>query len=143
MRVAERLARREQIWRELDTLLTRFEEAGALRGRVSPWRRAEPIDPDADPTAPSPDGRIGAAEVVRLGELYRAACSDLMLAEAYLAIGEDEKALEWLELVAQKAARHEPDGYFFGLMSLRMNVLADPVLDRPEFVAALSRIRGD
>jgi tetratricopeptide (TPR) repeat protein len=63
--------------------------------------------------------------------------------EAYLAIGEDGKALESLELVAQKAARHEPDGHFFGLMPLRMNFLADPVLDRPEFVAALGRIRGD
>lgn len=84
MKVAERLARREQIWRELDLLLSRFEEAGALRRRSVPvWRRVEPADPEADPTAPSPDGKIGAAEVVRLGELYRAACADLMLAEAY------------------------------------------------------------
>jgi tetratricopeptide (TPR) repeat protein len=64
-------------------------------------------------------------------------------AEAYLAIGEHEKALEWLELAAEKAARHEPDAHFYGLMHLRMNALADPVLDRPEFVAALGRIRGD
>ena len=64
-------------------------------------------------------------------------------AEGYLAIGEHEKALEWLEVAAQKAARHEPDANFYPLMNLRMNVLADPVLDRPEFVAVLSRIRGD
>ena len=64
-------------------------------------------------------------------------------AEAYLAIGEHEKALESLEVAAQKAARHEPDANFYSLMNLRMNVLADPVLDRPEFVAVLGRIRGD
>jgi tetratricopeptide (TPR) repeat protein len=63
--------------------------------------------------------------------------------EAYLAIGEHEKALEWLELAAEKAARHEPDASFYSLMNLRMNVLADPVLDRPEFVALLRRIHGD
>jgi len=63
--------------------------------------------------------------------------------EAYLAIGEHEKALEWLERAAEKAAKHEPDAYFYSLLNLRMNVLADPVLDRPEFVAALGRIRGE
>ena len=63
--------------------------------------------------------------------------------EAYLAIGEHDKAFQLLELAAQKVARHEPDAYFFGLMSLRMNVLADPVLDWPEFVAVLGRMRGD
>jgi tetratricopeptide (TPR) repeat protein len=64
-------------------------------------------------------------------------------AAAYLAIGEDEKALEWLAAAAEKAGRHEADAHFFGLMDLRMNLLADPVLDRPEFVAVLGRIRGD
>ncbi|RUL85417.1 stage II sporulation protein M [Tautonia sociabilis] len=84
MRVVERLARRERIWRELDALLLRFEEAGALRGRTVPLgKRGEAVEPDPDPSAPSPDGRIGAPEVIRLGELYRAACADLMLAEAY------------------------------------------------------------
>jgi uncharacterized membrane protein SpoIIM required for sporulation len=84
MKVAERLARREQVWRELDVLLSRFEEAGALRGRGVPgWRRADRDGTAVDPLAPSPGGKIGAAEVVRLGELYRAACADLMLAEAY------------------------------------------------------------
>ena len=64
-------------------------------------------------------------------------------AEAYLAIGEREKALQWLERAARKAAWHEPDAHFYSLMNLRMNVLADPVLDRPEFAAVLSRMRGD
>ena len=63
--------------------------------------------------------------------------------EAYLAIGEHEKALDWLEVAAEKAAKHEPDAGFYSLMNLRMNVLADPVLDRPEFAAVLGRIRGD
>jgi tetratricopeptide (TPR) repeat protein len=63
--------------------------------------------------------------------------------EAYLAVGEHEKALDWLEIAAQKAARHEPDAHFYSLMNLRMNLLADPVLDRPEFVAVLGRMHGD
>ncbi|SIO09031.1 Uncharacterized membrane protein SpoIIM, required for sporulation [Singulisphaera sp. GP187] len=58
MRVADRLAQREASWRELDTLLD-----GLNRRRQLPSARA--------------------AEVVRLGELYRAACTDLMLAETH------------------------------------------------------------
>ncbi|MBY0398398.1 MAG: stage II sporulation protein M [Thermoleophilia bacterium] len=57
MRVADRLSSREQTWRELDQLL------GALDAK--PMRRAT------------------VAEVLRLGELYRAACTDLMLAESH------------------------------------------------------------
>jgi uncharacterized membrane protein SpoIIM required for sporulation len=57
MRVIDRLARREASWRELELLLDRL--ADPRRGRPRP------------------------AEVIRLGELYRAACTDLMLAEAH------------------------------------------------------------
>jgi uncharacterized membrane protein SpoIIM required for sporulation len=57
MRVADRLAQREASWRELDALLDR------LTRRELPTARA--------------------AQIVRLGELYRAACTDLMLAEAH------------------------------------------------------------
>ncbi len=57
MRVVDRLARREASWRELEARLDRFD---SLRG--------------ARPTQ---------VEVIRLGELYRAACTDLMLAEAH------------------------------------------------------------
>ncbi len=53
MRVAERLQQRESAWRELDLLLVR----GAGRRRLS------------------------SKDVLRLGELYRAACTDLMLAD--------------------------------------------------------------
>jgi uncharacterized membrane protein SpoIIM required for sporulation len=57
LRVADRLAQREASWRELDQLLARLD--------ARPMRRA------------------GTGEVLRLGELYRAACTDLMLAEAH------------------------------------------------------------
>ena len=57
MRVADRLARRETSWLELDYLLARLD--------------AQPLK------------RATATEVLRLGELYRAACTDLMLAEAH------------------------------------------------------------
>jgi uncharacterized membrane protein SpoIIM required for sporulation len=57
MRVADRLKHRESSWRELDMLIAR-----CARGF---WRR-----PSAD-------------EILRLGELYRAVCTDLMLAEEY------------------------------------------------------------
>jgi uncharacterized membrane protein SpoIIM required for sporulation len=53
MRVAERLAQRESAWRELDNLLIHLAD-----------RR-----------------KLSATEVLRLGELYRSACTDLMLAE--------------------------------------------------------------
>jgi uncharacterized membrane protein SpoIIM required for sporulation len=57
MRVADRLRQRESSWHELDALVARFGK------RI--WRR-----PSAE-------------ETLRLGELYRAACTDLMLAEEY------------------------------------------------------------
>jgi uncharacterized membrane protein SpoIIM required for sporulation len=57
MRVADRLARRDAEWRELDQLLVRLDE--------KPMMRASPGD------------------ILRLGELYRAACTDLMLAESH------------------------------------------------------------
>jgi uncharacterized membrane protein SpoIIM required for sporulation len=57
MRVADRLAQREHCWRELDALLQKLSSR--------PMRRA------------------GTSDVLRLGELYRSACTDLMLAEAH------------------------------------------------------------
>jgi uncharacterized membrane protein SpoIIM required for sporulation len=55
MRVVERLSQREASWRELEYLIERF--TGRRRQR-----------PTAD-------------EILRLGELYRSACTDLMLAD--------------------------------------------------------------
>jgi uncharacterized membrane protein SpoIIM required for sporulation len=57
MRVAERLQQRESTWRELDALVGRLGE-----------RRV---------------GRRSADQILRLGELYRAVCADLMLADEY------------------------------------------------------------
>lgn len=57
MRVADRLSHREASWRELDRLVDRLSRSSHRR--------------------PSPD------DVLRLGRLYRDACSDLMLAESY------------------------------------------------------------
>lgn len=57
MRVVDRLAQRESSWRELEALLDRMEDARFPK--------------------------TSAAAVVRLGELYRAACTDLMLAESH------------------------------------------------------------
>ncbi|GAC1472480.1 MAG: stage II sporulation protein M [Isosphaeraceae bacterium] len=70
MRVADRLARRESSWRELDQLLTSLESR--------PLKRALPAD------------------VLRLGELYRAACTDLMLAEAHDLPRDTVAYLHWL-----------------------------------------------
>jgi uncharacterized membrane protein SpoIIM required for sporulation len=57
LRVAERLTLREAGWRELDRLVDRLTE--------SPLRRPRP------------------EEVLRLGQLYRSVCTDLMLAESH------------------------------------------------------------
>jgi uncharacterized membrane protein SpoIIM required for sporulation len=57
MRVADRLSQRESSWRQLEQLVDRLAE--------SPLRRAS------------------ARDVLRLGQLYRGVCSDLMLAESH------------------------------------------------------------
>jgi tetratricopeptide (TPR) repeat protein len=57
--------------------------------------------------------------------------------------GDLDGAREWLEVAARKASNHEPDEHFFALMLLRANLLADPVLERPEFMDVLNRISGD
>ncbi len=57
MRVVDRLAQREASWRELDMLLDKLASPKHARPRT--------------------------ADVLRLGQLYRAACTDLMLAEAH------------------------------------------------------------
>ncbi len=64
-------------------------------------------------------------------------------AAVHLAVGDEQTALEWLEVGAEKALNQEPDPGFFTLMNLRMNVTGDPVLERPEFVDVRNRLRGD
>jgi tetratricopeptide (TPR) repeat protein len=94
-------------------------------------------------------GRIGDAENARrIFEEIEAATAEEDIgaggwAVANLAVGNTTEALEWLEKGAAKAQRHEGDPGFFALMNLRMNFAADPVLERPEFVEARKRLRGD
>lgn len=64
-------------------------------------------------------------------------------AMAWLAVGEEARALEQLEIIAARAAQHEPDPGYNAAMNLRMNFLEDPRLEQPAFADVLSRIRGD
>ncbi|HWE35105.1 MAG TPA: stage II sporulation protein M [Isosphaeraceae bacterium] len=92
MRVVDRLARREDSWKELDRFLRRMEGT-ATPPPMTPRAPAKPevvwLDDRARPEARRPEptrmprGKLTAEEVLRVGELYRAACADLMLAEAY------------------------------------------------------------
>jgi len=61
-------------------------------------------------------------------------------AMSYLAIGDTERALEWLNRAADKVEAHEPDQGFWHLTVIGSNVYADPVLERPEFVAVRRRL---
>ena len=62
---------------------------------------------------------------------------------AYLAIGDEARALEQLEIAAEKARKHESDSGYLSLMNLRMNFLGDPLIATPRFADVLARIRGD
>jgi len=64
-------------------------------------------------------------------------------AMAYLALGDQRRALERLETAADTAARHELDEGFFNLMALRANVTNDDVLRQREFADVLGRIEGE
>lgn len=58
----------------------------------------------------------------------------------YLAIGDSERAFEWLTRAVGKVERHEPDEGFFNLMIIKANVGANPILDEPRFRALRDRI---
>jgi serine/threonine-protein kinase len=64
-------------------------------------------------------------------------------AMASLAIADEARALEWLEMAADKAAAHELDEGFFNLMALRSNITNDDALRQRPFAAVLERIAGD
>jgi pentatricopeptide repeat protein len=64
-------------------------------------------------------------------------------AMASLAIGDRDRAADWLEQAAAKTAAHELDEGFFNLMALRANVTNDALLREREFVDVLGRIKGD
>lgn len=59
---------------------------------------------------------------------------------AYLAVGEQERAYEWLNRAVTKIERNQPDEGFFNLMIIKANVQANPVLEQPRFAALRARI---
>lgn len=61
---------------------------------------------------------------------------------AYLAIGAEQQALEWLDNLLEKIENHEPDAGWFNLMVIKHNITADRVLDDPRFKERRERIRG-
>jgi hypothetical protein len=63
--------------------------------------------------------------------------------QTYLAIGDQERALEWLEVVADKAQNHVIDEATLNVLHLKMNYMNDPVLREPRFVEVFSRIHGE
>jgi Flp pilus assembly protein TadD len=62
---------------------------------------------------------------------------------AYLAIGDVDRAVEWIETGIAKAQAHEIDEGFYSLMNFKMNVTGDPLLEEPRFVDLRNRLRGD
>lgn len=87
MKVVDRLAEREKDWNELQMLLARIE-GKQIRRAAPTTRQTAPLPVLAGPSLPDsfdePNSRgISAAKILRLGELYRSACADLMLAEAH------------------------------------------------------------
>ena len=59
---------------------------------------------------------------------------------AHLAIGDEERTLEWLNRDAEKVEANEPDVGYWSLLYVTENIFADPILDQPEFVAVRSRL---
>jgi hypothetical protein len=59
-----------------------------------------------------------------------------------LATGDRDGAIEALERGLEKIENYEIDEGFFGLVNTRMNIMANPLLEEPEFVALRERIRG-
>jgi hypothetical protein len=64
-------------------------------------------------------------------------------AMANMAVANYDEALRYLNIGAGKASRHEIDAGMYSLMNLKLNYMADPVLERPEFVDVRNRLRGD
>jgi hypothetical protein len=61
---------------------------------------------------------------------------------ASAAIGDYDRALELLQEAVVKIANSEVDEGFFNLMNFKMNIMNDPVLKQPEFVAVRNLITG-
>lgn len=61
----------------------------------------------------------------------------------YLAMRDEEKALEALDSAIAKVEAGEVDAGFWALMGIKDNIFGDPMLEQPEFVALRNRILGD
>ena len=129
--------------------------AGNPTGAIEQLELSEKLAGGSPPVVYLPEwaysyGRVGRQEDAKrlLKKIEAAAAKGIQpgnggWAMAYLAIGDEKQALDWLGKAAAKAADHEPDESLFSLMNLRMNITNDPVLKKPEFVRVLSRIKGD
>lgn len=116
MRVVDRLAKREATWRELDELLIRLRSPRLSRPAPPVLDPGDVIWLDDDKQKPRPaprPPRTRAEEVIRLGELYRAACADLMLAEAHDLPGETVAYLHGLVARAHNALYRSRGFRFF------------------------------
>jgi uncharacterized membrane protein SpoIIM required for sporulation len=91
MKVVERLIEREKDWHELQLLLSRME-GKRINRRASSAKpthdstgqtRPPTVSSASDLRAETRKKGISADDILRLGELYRSACADLMLAEAH------------------------------------------------------------
>jgi len=58
----------------------------------------------------------------------------------HLAVGNDDRALEWLRVAAEKIENQELDAGYYYIVVIRANPLSDPILDQPEFVEVRSRL---
>jgi TolB-like protein/DNA-binding winged helix-turn-helix (wHTH) protein/Flp pilus assembly protein TadD len=119
--------------------LGRVEELIAQRGGPSPGALAN---------LAYGYSRIGYAEdAKRLFEEVERVADDRFVhagtrAVAYLAMGDDERALRWLDEALEGIRRHEPAAGWFNLMLMKHNVTGDPVLEEPRYEERRERIRG-
>jgi TolB-like protein len=59
-----------------------------------------------------------------------------------LARGNREQAKEWIHLLVKKIESEQPDAGAPGLLWIWGNIIGDPILDEPEFVALRKQLRG-
>ena len=92
--------------------------------------------------------RIGhATDAIALFEQIQIAADERSIgagtwALAYLAIGEEQRALEALDDLLEKIENHEPDAGWFNYMIIKHNVTGDPLLEEARFKERRDRIRG-
>jgi adenylate cyclase len=60
----------------------------------------------------------------------------------YVAVRDEERALESLTDAVRKAEAHEPDAGYFALITMKLGIANDPLLEQPRFARLLDRL-GD